>query len=72
MPDAGGKTNEILAVQEILRIMDIKDTIVTIDAMNCQKDTAAVIIGEKGDYVPALKGNQPLFYEEVVDFFDTE
>lgn len=34
--------------------------------------TAAVITGRKGDYVLALKGNQPLFYEEVMDFFDEE
>ena len=68
----GEKTNEIPAAQEILRIMDLKDTIVTADAMNCQKDTAAAVIGAKGDYVLALKGNQPLFYEEVRGFFDAE
>lgn len=64
------KTNEIPAAQETLRIMDLKGTIVTADAMNCQKETAAVIRDRKGDYVLALKGNQPLFYKEVVEFFD--
>ncbi|WP_285825635.1 ISAs1 family transposase [Schaedlerella arabinosiphila] len=68
----GEKTNEIPAAQEILRLMDLKDTIVTADAMNCQKETAAAVIGRKGDYVLALKGNQPLFYEEVMAFFDAE
>lgn len=56
--------------QEVLGIMDIKGTIITADAMNCQKDTADVIIGGKGDYVLALKGNQPLFYNEVREYFD--
>lgn len=64
------KTNEIPAAQELLGIMDLKDTIVTADAMNCQKDTAATIIHAKGDYVLALKGNQTLFYEEVKAYFD--
>ncbi len=53
----GEKTNELPAAQEVLRIMDIKETIITADAMNCQKDTAKVIIDGKGDYVLALKGN---------------
>lgn len=52
--------------------MDLKGTIVTADAMNCQKGTAATIINSKGDYVLALKGNQPLFYEEVKAYFDAE
>ena len=38
--------------------------------MNCQKDTVLAIVSGKGDYVLALKGNQPLFYEEVVSYFD--
>lgn len=68
----GEKTNKIPEAQEILCIMDLKDTIVTADAMNCQKETATAVIGRKGDYVLALKGNQPLFYEEVMGFFDAE
>lgn len=65
------KTNEIPAAQEILRFMDLKGTIITADAMNCQKETAAVVMESGGDYVLALKGNQGLFHEEVKDFFDT-
>lgn len=68
----GEKTNEIPAAQEILNLMDLKDTIVTADAMNCQKDTIKVIVQGKGDYVLALKGNQPLFYDEVKRYFDRE
>ena len=64
------KTNEIPAAQELLGLMDLRNTIVTADAMNCQKDTVLAIVSGKGDYVLALKGNQPLFYEEVVSYFD--
>lgn len=66
------KTNEIPAAQELLKLMDLKGTIVTADAMNCQKDTVSAIVGSKGDYVLALKGNQTLFYEEVQSLFDEE
>ena len=66
------KTNEIPAAQEILRLMDLRNTIVTADAMNCQKDTAAAIASQKGEYVLALKGNQPLFYDEVRNYFEEE
>lgn len=64
------KTNEISAAQEILKLMDLKGTIVTADAMNCQKGTVSAVVGGKGDYVLALKGNQPLLYGEVQAFFD--
>ena len=66
------KTNEIPAAQEVLKIMDLKNSIVTADAMNCQKDTASVIVKSKGDYVLAIKGNQKLFYAEVKDYFTSE
>lgn len=66
------KTNEIPAAQELLKLMDLKGTIATADALNCQKDTVSAITISKGDYVLALKGNQPLFYEEVRSFFDEE
>jgi len=66
----GEKTNEIPAAREALKLFDFKGDIVTADAMNCQKDTAKAVIGGGGEYVLALKGNQKLFYEEVVAFFD--
>ena len=64
------KTNEIPAAQELLQMMDLNGTIVTADAMNCQKETVSAITGSGGDYVLALKGNQHLFHEEVKGFFD--
>ena len=66
------KRNEIPAAQELLRLMDLHDTIVTADAMNCQKETVAAIVSGKGDYVLALKGNQQLFYEEVRSYFEED
>ena len=66
------KTNEIPAAQELLPLIDMKGSIVTADAMNCQKGTAAAIIAGGGDYVLALKENHPLFYEEVEKYFDED
>lgn len=66
----GEKTNEIPAVQELLPLMDLSNSIVTADALNCQKETVSAIVRGKGDYVLALKGNQPLFYNEVREYFD--
>lgn len=66
------KTNEIPAAQELLPLMDLRNSIVTADALNCQKGTAEAIIKGKGDYVLALKGNQPLFYKEITEYFDVE
>lgn len=66
------KTNEIPAAQELLPLMDLKNSIVTTDAMNCQKETVSAIVKGKGDYVLALKGNQPLLYDEVREYFDKE
>lgn len=66
------KTNEIPAAQEVLKYMDLKGSIVTADAMNCQKGTASVIAGSKGDYVLSLKGNQGLFHEEIQEYFSEE
>ncbi len=52
------KTNEIPHAQEILEKMNLKDTVVTFDAMHMQTKTIGAIVGSKGDYVGGLKGNQ--------------
>lgn len=64
------KSNEITAIPELLNSLAIKGCIVTIDAMGCQKDIAAQIIKQKGDYLLALKGNQGHLHEEVKSFFE--
>lgn len=67
--EVGDKTNEIPVAQDVLRLLDLRDTVVSFDALNTQRDTVAAIIDQKGDYVAALKGNQPELYEEVKTFF---
>jgi predicted transposase YbfD/YdcC len=64
------KSNEITAVPELLRMLKLKGAIVTLDAMGCQKEIAATIIGQHADYVLALKGNHANVHKEVKDFFD--
>lgn len=60
-------SNEITAVPELLRLLDVKGCIVTVDALNTQKDTAAAIRARGVDYVLALKANHSLLYEAVRD-----
>ena len=72
---AGGvreKSNEITAIPELLRLVDIKGAIITIDAMGTQKAIAAEIIDGKGDYVLALKGNQETLHQAVIDYIDKQ
>lgn len=66
------KTNEIPATKDLLKIIDIKDTIVTWDALNTQKSTVEAVIKNKGDYVGALKGNHGNLFNDVKDYFDDE
>jgi predicted transposase YbfD/YdcC len=63
------KSNEITAIPELLDILDIMGTIITIDAMGCQKKIAEKIIFKKADYILALKGNQGNLNDEVIDFY---
>jgi len=66
------KTNEITAVPNLLSRVNIKDCVVTCDALNTQKNTVNAVINNKGNYVFALKGNQHNFYDDVTLFFDEE
>jgi predicted transposase YbfD/YdcC len=63
------KSNEITAVPELLKILFIKGCIVTVDALNCQKDIAQTVIEHGADYVFALKANHPLLHQDVIDWF---
>jgi len=67
----GEKTNEITAIPEVLRLLDLKGCIVTIDAMGCQQAIARQIIDQGGDYILGLKGNQGLTLEAVEEHFST-
>jgi len=66
------KTNEITAIPELLKLLDISGCIITIDAMGAQKDIAAEIIEGSGDYVLALKGNQGTLHADVELYFKDE
>lgn len=59
-------SNEIPAVQEVLRKIDLDGSLVTADALNTQSETARIIVQEKGgDYLFTVKGNQPGVAKEV-------
>lgn len=65
------KSNEITAMPELLKDLNIKGHIVTTDAMGCQTDIAKIIRGKRADYVLALKGNQGTLHDDVTFYFDT-
>jgi hypothetical protein len=54
------KSNEISAIPKLLNALELAGTVFTIDAIGCQREIAAQIVGKKADYVLALKGNQGL------------
>ena len=60
-----GKSNEITAIPELLEMINIKGSIVTIDAMGTQKNIAKTIIDNEANYILALKGNQSYMKEDV-------
>ena len=64
------KSNEITAVPELLRVLELAGCIVTVDAMGCQKKIAKEIMEADADYVLALKGNQETVHAEVKTFLD--
>src|SRR5258708_31011447 len=61
------KSNEITAIPELLRLVDIQGAIITIDAMGTQKAIAEQIIAGEADYVLALKGNRETLHQAVID-----
>lgn len=63
------KSNEITAIPELLRVLELKGCIVTIDAMGCQTEIAAQIIAQEADYVLSLKGNQGTLHKDIADYF---
>src|SRR5208337_4195018 len=67
---ADAKSNEITAVPKLLEMLSLKGTIVTTDALNCQRDIAQQIVDQGGDYALALKGNQGTLHADVSLFLD--
>jgi predicted transposase YbfD/YdcC len=62
-------SNEITAVPELLKLLELRGCIVTVDALNTQKEIAAEIRHQGADYVLALKGNHATLHKEVQEFF---
>jgi predicted transposase YbfD/YdcC len=62
------KSNEITAIPELIKLIDVKKAIVTIDAAGCQRNIAEQIIEQGGDYVLALKGNQGTLHQNVCNW----
>ena len=64
------KSNEITAVPKLLEMLSLNGTIVTTDALNCQRAIAQQIVDRGGDYVLALKGNQGTLHDDVRTYLD--
>lgn len=64
------KSNEITAIPELLKLLDIQGAVITIDAMGTQKNIAEQIIEKKADYLLALKRNQGTLHQDVAEYFD--
>ena len=64
------KSNEITAIPELLKLLNIQDSVITIDAMGTQRDIVELIVDKNGDYVLCVKGNQKALLDERVDQFE--
>lgn len=64
------KSNEIIAIPQLLKMLDINNCIITIDAIGCQTNIAAQIAQKGGDYVLAVKDNQPTLHKEIMKSFE--
>ena len=66
------KSNEITAIPEVLKLVDLRGAIITIDAMGTQTAIAQQIVEGKADYVLALKGNQGSLYQAATDYIEEQ
>ena len=66
------KSNEITAIPELLRLVDIKGAIITIDAMGTRKAIAEQVVAGGADYVLALKANQGALHQAVIEYIDEQ
>ncbi len=64
------KSNEITAIPELLKIINIAGCIVTIDAIGCQTEIVKQIAEKEADYVISLKGNQGNLHKQIKDYLD--
>lgn len=66
-----GKSNEITAMPKLIKMMNVRGSVITADALNCQKDIAETIVDQGADYVLALKGNHQSLFDDVKLYFET-
>lgn len=66
------KTNEIPTIEELIKGMNLKGTIVTWDALNSQIKNISAVINSGGDYIIPIKANQGVFYQDLMDYFDKD
>jgi predicted transposase YbfD/YdcC len=64
------KSNEITAIPKLLELFDVRGTTITIDAMGCQREIAKKIREKSGNYILAVKGNQPTLYQNIQEYFE--
>lgn len=67
-----GKSNEITAIPELIRMLDIEGCILTIDAAGCQKNIAEVIVNSGSDYILCVKDNQKKLKSKILSFLSEE
>lgn len=63
------KSNEIPAVPELLKLLELGGATVTLDAMHCQVETARAVVAAEADYILTVKGNQSGLYRDLLDRF---
>lgn len=66
------KSNEIPAIEDLVKGMNLTGIIATWDALNTQKDNVAAVLDAGGDYTVPIKGNQPDFHQNLIDYFDED
>jgi len=66
------KSNEVTTIPELLANLDLTGSLVTLDAMGCQKEIAQTIVEQKAQYVLALKANQKKAFQAVADWFEPQ
>ena len=70
LAQVGSKTNELKAIPTLLQRLDMAGSVVTIDAIGCQKTITKLMVEKKADYLIGLKANQDGLYQQVVDWFE--
>jgi predicted transposase YbfD/YdcC len=64
------KSNEITAIPILLKSLELKEAIITVDAVDTQKNVASRITSKDNKYVLTVKGNQKKLYSKLINKFD--